>query len=672
MAPSDAPNEAGLVAVLLLTRSRSGPRLVFHYPQEPQLPLSTRQLQHFDTDESGSDTDDDTNSHAQQQARTSAKVDGNEDGHANGRLGNNSLLGHSVDSLEKLLAPGRWCDRKKFEINLNGLTFVGHPVYSLEDGAWTIKEKSAKDPVKSQDSTNRQYADYHMYLTPESLASTPPDPGPIQDAERDFTHMPDSFDSQTIDKLGTSADSHATVSSGGQAAEQMSLFHVVFVLSSHDHRSLRQAKAVYNDLAKVLSRALYYCQKQGNYVSNESRRLSALRAKAKQNNWHMSELWRRLIETSELAWALKEIFDRVSKGSVAHVRFNGMEMSLHATAEDQQRDNENDALDPLCALLFLERKEILLQELSHPDASPLAHFIREHMATKSLEKNASRLGVPVKDVLFLAQHLLKWRKARLIPPLHQRNTYVVSSDAPLAQLTKLVQDYDKSFPTLPNLPNMLKVLSGRPIRYGLLIPSRDHRVAYMDILSFLVRHRLVVQLKQYGWLRLPKDLAKQTRHSGIGANTRPVSVRSLLSPHFRPTEDDLESVISERTAIAVPNSKTAKKPGQELNESPTGANTTYVVITNPSRPTEEQAHLIDVLQDRLESPELLEHFVPFLQHLDGKHAFEHIAARLGIKRIKVEEWLADLEDRGWLMSVSQSFLAWPLAWLLDSTNTNWQ
>ncbi|KAK4635141.1 Nitrogen permease regulator 3 [Fulvia fulva] len=644
MAHSDATNAIGLVAVLLLIRSRSGPRLVFHHPEEAQPTFPARQAQRSDTDDSSSETDDDNDASDRKAARTSAKVDGNEDGHANGRLGSESVFGHSIDSLEKLLSPGRWCDRKKFEIRINRLTFVGHPVYSLEDGAWTAKDKSAKDARKAKETTNREYADYHMYLNPESLANTPPHLGPMRDAERDFTHMPDSFDSQTIDKLGTSADSHATVSSGGQAAEQLSLFHVVFVLSSHDHERQQRANAVYNDLAKVLSRALHYCQKQANYVSNESRRLLALRAKAKQNHWPLPELRKQLIETSELAWALKEIFEHVSTGAIAAVRLNGMEMSLHVDgSNDARTDGSNDDLDSLCALLLLERKETLLQELSHPDAAPLAHFVREHMATKSLQKNANRLGVPIKDVLFLAQHLLKWRKARLITPLHQRNTYVVSPSAPLNQLSRLGEEYAKAYPTLPSLPNMLKILSGKPIKYGLLIPSRDHRVAYMDILSFLARHRLVVQLKTCGWLRIPKDLAKQTRLSGIDPNRRPVSVRSLLSPHLRPMEDDLESVSSDRTAIALSTNKNMKRPGQ-------GTATTSVLITDPAYPTEEQARLLEALQDRLDH-ELAEHFSSFLHLLDGEHAFEDIAARIGVKRVKVEEWLADFETRGWLMSV---------------------
>lgn len=635
MPPSHQSPGAGLAAVLLITRTRPGPRLVFHYPEVPERKVHVHHDE--DSDDSDTETDEPVN-RPPSSGLAKLALDGNGNGHS----GSETVFGHAVETLEKILSPGRWCDQKKFEVCVNGLTFLGHPVYSLADGEWTPKqqEAAANKFKKSSLATQQKYGDYHMYLDPGSLASTPPGAR----AERDFTHIPESFDSQK--GLATSMESGSSTSA--VTSEQITMFHVVFAMRSHGMDGQKEIKAMYKEVAKVLSKALHYCQKQSNYVATESRRLLALRTKAKQSESSLHGLWKQMSETSELAWALKEVYDRISTGNVAGIRFNGMEMSLHIAGPN----NEDESIEPepLSALLLLEKKETLLHQLSHPDASPLAHFIREMTPTKNLQKHATNLRMPIKDILYLANHLIKWRKARVITPLHQRNTYVVSPDAPLENLHQLREGYVKLFPTLPSLPNMLKVLSGKPIKFGVLVPSRDHRGAYMDILSYLFRHNLVVQLKTYGWLRIPKRLANAPQPSARASpNRRPISSRGLLSPRLHPVDDDNISVHSDRTTIAVPTSKTTKR--LSAGKATDDEKEDFVIVTKPMQPTEEEGKLIEHLQFELGSAEFRENFSLILPHLDGEHAFEEIAARVGLKRSKVEDWLGELEKKRWLMTM---------------------
>jgi len=53
---------------------------------------------------------------------------------------------------------------------------------------------------------------------------------------------------------------------------------------------------------------------------------------------------------------------------------------------------------------------------------------------------------------------------------------------------------------------MLSSLSSRPRPFSSLIPSRDHRRAYLDILAWLLRHGWVTQLRTFGLLKIPKDI----------------------------------------------------------------------------------------------------------------------------------------------------------------------
>lgn len=647
---------SGLIGILLITRSRSGPRLVFHYPESPT-PNSNRHCGPSHADESDSETDEDEDKPGDPRGGThhvpdlaALRVGGN------GDPSPQSIFGHSIEVLEKILSPGRWCDGKKFEICVNGRTYLGHPVYALEDGNWSPKPP-AEALATAAAAIKPHYGEYHMYLDPGSLASTPPKP--IGDTVRDFTHMPDSLESQA---LGRSMESNS--SSSNLPNEQMAMFHVVFVIDTRGSGSQKELNMMmYREVVLKLSKALQHCQKHSNYVSAESRRLLATRTKAKIQNLESSVLWTQMTETSELAWALKETYEQISVGEVAGIRLNGMEMSLHVS-QTQNTAATGIYWDPLSALLLLETKETLLHQLSRQDASPLTHFIREHTPTKSLEKHAANLGIPINDVMFLAKHLVEWRKARAIAPLHQRNTYVVGPDAPLDKLRLLSEQYARSFSSLPRLPNMIKILSGKPIQYGLLIPSRDHRLAYMEILAFLVQHNLVIQLKTYGWLRLPKDLAKTVAALAeeIDPNKRPLSVRALLSPHLRPLEDDEVSVSSERTAI--PSATTALKrlsTGTQASQTSasthstgnhsTSADADLVLIRDPLNPTAEEADLIAALRRSLVTFDLREQFPEIVKFFDGETAFEEIAARLRLKRARVEEWLNELEGRGVLLTV---------------------
>jgi len=426
--------------------------------------------------------------------------------------------------------------------------------------------------------------------------------------------------------------------------EQMAMFNVVFVLST---TSQDEIKAMYQHVVKKLSKALQYCQKQSGYVAVQSRRLLALKAKAKQDRTDSDTGFSSMYESSELAWALKELYEKLSAGDVAGFRLNGMETSLQIPLPGMSNDREEE-LNPHSGLLLLDEKDILLYELSHPDASPLAYFIREHLPTKSFQKSAARLNIPVHDAIYLARHLIKWRKARVIAPLHARNIYVVSPDAPMDKLADLIPEYARQFAALPSLPQMLKMLGGKPLKYGLLIPSRDHRMPYMDILAYLLRHGFVRQLKTYGWLQSSGPGAVDGWQPAVTQSKLRPSGQSLLSPHLRPVEDDNVSVSSERTAIPLSVIREEREAhGVDDPDSPVH---TAGVILDPASPTGEERERCEVIQASIEDVELQSRLPQFLPYLDGEHTFEDIAAKEGFKRARVEDWFAELERQGYLLT----------------------
>ncbi|KAK3720334.1 Nitrogen permease regulator 3 [Vermiconidia calcicola] len=675
MAANGSVNGSSLIAVLLVTRSRPGPKLVFHYPPNPQARRSTR-----GGDNNGCDSDEDSDPDtAMNEVKGVLRGNAaNEAQHDRARIRetttstpNGDLLGFAEESLEKLLSPGCWSDRKKFEVCLDGLTFVGHPIYAAQDGSWTrrhthdhdvrsnaVKEKPVT-PVKAASPIAEAMRDVNAAHAHPGIAIT--EPQTPAKAAHDFTHVPESLDSRAGQSFATSVNSGSSTSA--PTPEPLLSFNVVFALANSrlTQNISRETSLVHNHVAKKLSKALHYCQKQSSYIGVESKKMLTVRTKAKQDGVDASALCSRMIETSELAWALKEVYERISMGAIAGIRLNGMEMSLQIPLAAHASIDGTPELDTHAAILLLEDKDTLLRDLDHPDASPLASFIREHTPTKSLQKHAVKLGMQVNDVLYLAGHLIKWQKACAIAPLHPRNTYIVGRDAPIHKLEQYIAGYAQRFSALPSLPQVLKVLSGRPIKYGMLIPSRDHRTPYMDILAYLVRHGFVEQLKTSGWLRaslasaaVSREADTRLRNQEPNKNKRPLSVASLLSPQLRPVgDDDTASVSSERTAIPVSIAETMKgqhsDKGQH-HEADSSPAENWDIITEPLDPSLEDTRRLEHIREVIDDEELHDRLPSLLQYFNGEAVFEEIAAREGLKRSKLEAWLDMLQGEEFLLT----------------------
>lgn len=664
----------GLIAVLLITRSRPGPKLVFHHPPIPQyngqISASNHGVQSSDSSDSDSDADESgPDSRKRTRGASDSTVRHPEPGLTDIPNPLEKVLGYDVGSLERLLSPGRWCEKEKFEICLDGVTFVGLPIFAKEDGSWAARDEPSMAKVsttvptlRKDDSMENLEAESLQHSPIKSLSSsvagitiTAPDTPAQQNLSTSYKHAPDSFDSHGIASLGTSMGSASTTS--GAVAEQMTMFHVIFALTGDSN--LRTAD-LYEHVAKKLSKALKFCQKRSNYVSIESRKLLAVKQRGRAEKTPTATLWTQLVSHSELAWALQEVYTRISADDIAGIRLDGMEMSLQIPPQQRAEDL---AVSPLSAMLLLESRETLIRTLEdHRDASLISYFVRESIPTKSLAKQATKLGLPEKTLVFLAHHLIKWRKARAISPLHPRNVYIVSPRAPLKDLRKLGIEYAKRFPALPSMETMLAMLGGRPVKYGALIQSRDHRVPYMEILAWLVRHDLVAPLRTVGWLKMDHDdvesVAEEDSATTEQNGMRPMPVSRLLSVRTSVASDDGSSVASDQTAFAtgVPQaSTTSVPPANHQNESsqrgPQQSQLTLGIIADPSNPSSAEKVVMRSIEASLEDPELRERFSTLARYFDGEHTFEEIAGHEGLKRAKVEEWIAELEKGDRIKSV---------------------
>lgn len=165
----------------------------------------------------------------------------------------------------------------------------------------------------------------------------------------------------------------------------------------------------------------------------------------------------------------------------------------------------NQVLAKHFALLLLDNEANILRDIEASAGTlgrPLAHYIRCSKPTKTFAQVSAFSGISLRDIQLLASHLVYWRRARAVPPLNQRDTYIVSPNADMSKLSIATTAYAATFPTMPSLPKMLSALSGPPRPYASLIPSKDHKESYFQILAWLLRGGWVTQLRTFAWVKV--------------------------------------------------------------------------------------------------------------------------------------------------------------------------
>ena len=204
---------------------------------------------------------------------------------------------------------------------------------------------------------------------------------------------------------------------------------------------------------------------------------------------------------------------------------------------------------------------------STPIAAPLSLLIPCLSPRRTLSQLA-RAGLPrsisLTDAQILSLEMIRQRAARAIPPLHGSNTYVVNPNADMRKLVSASAAYTKRFgaaplPSLGAILGKLSVTTSSKVKtsmnglshktehaslvpedqeqptefvarlrsplqpWGALIPSKDHKQLYMNVLSWLMREGWVVQIRTFVWIRVPPEVkravaAEQAREENAKRN----------------------------------------------------------------------------------------------------------------------------------------------------------
>jgi hypothetical protein len=473
------------------------------------------------------------------------------------------VLGFKVDALEKMLCPTKAFNKRRFELGVESCVFVGAPMFVREDGMWKKgrrrkkKEREVEDGDLLAGLSLRDEGNGDAHVEEDGKEGEKSSAPPTRSVSTESFEYPVGFEpgyghglmsgaaSGAVSEAGSDTRSNSTTEN---ALDDMTMFNVVFVLNPPALEYQLRVKEMYDNVTRKYAKALKYEQARFQYVWRESKKIIGIKQRAKENGTSsetsyslvtnssvgetLSGTWREIFGVSPLAKSIAVMFDAISNDKIAHIHFdrtfstsfqipqrdstpflpNAMEPQmpgLWLTTSNVAIGDDLDApMTQHAALLLLQDPETLVKEFEGDSKANafLAFCIRNIVPTKSLQKIALKHNILARDMEYIASHLVYWRRARLIAPLHPRDTYIVSPNADMSELPSAIPTFAARFSTLPSLPKMLSMLSSTPRPYKTFIPTNEHRDAYMDILAWLMRGGWVTQLRTFAWVRVTPEI----------------------------------------------------------------------------------------------------------------------------------------------------------------------
>lgn len=378
----------------------------------------------------------------------------------------------------------------------------------------------------------------------------------------------------------------------------------------------------------------------------------------------------------------------ISVGETVRYDVNNLNGGTLDDADDIDDNKSDSNADDIIyyALLLLDDPETIIRDIKAQLQSTLANFIRMIKPTESLLKLGNKLKLQASDDGFsldvgqiksFAFHLIYWRRARVILPISTRSVYIVSPMAPITlNFHHDIFIFKRTFPALPSLPHFLKLLSNssKPRQLATIIPSKDHRDAYLSALSWLIRYGYVTQLHTFIWLKISRkvkmkveeDLENESannkrKKSNVSSELNTSSKINSGTDNTSKTETNLEGIHSKMSLLKVVNKNTDSNSNsydQEIENiekklvSPsTGINIVLeeegdTIIIDPGRASSLERRWINkvVSEECSLSSELTVKFYELLKYMNGKNSLELLLLKENVSRQELRKLLFAIED----------------------------
>jgi len=398
------------------------------------------------------------------------------------------FLGIDVDILAACLLK-RGLKDSKMELVIDYLAFIGHPVW-LDRGRQRAKEEQEKAAAATESrkgsfdaASTVSHSARGRSPPPQAESSTAPESSQAEyDASESAGHpspevfkpkgLPEPFSpSPALRPLPPSKP--PSIRHGNTKADHfdgdLTMFNLVLIIDTPPDKHLSSHLDVYyKDIVVKLTAAIKFEELKDGWLSREAAKVFQMREKAKDQSQyviieelntanppisdqpfstHISDL----ISCSSLCAALAKAFDSVKKGEIAKLSNlnEDLDMSIMLHSElfhessfaveqpptsarllDGKLEEDGDGLKPWQTVVALEDPKEMLIEL---EGGPLAHFIEILTPTVSFREYTTLLDLEYFELKELVDHLVYWRKARIVNVVNVRNTYILNPAKALAE-----------------------------------------------------------------------------------------------------------------------------------------------------------------------------------------------------------------------------------------------
>ncbi|KAI0707128.1 nitrogen permease regulator of amino acid transport activity 3-domain-containing protein [Earliella scabrosa] len=451
-----------------------------------------------------------------------------------------TLLGYSTEFLAQILCPQSSMCHQKFELVVDDLAFVGHPVCADTDGGWRFKqEKAPAATTRGRGSKKAQSPEEdERNMTPERM-------------ER----------GERVGREGRALPLLQTGDSG------IKTFHFVVVLDLPDPSSSASGNiakyfdTVYQQVAFNVTAVLYQEQVLNQYVEAECERLGSLKEEYANKGESYADFMYEALKVSSIAPAMKTLYESIKENTIARITLHDLPLEiqlppyldslLHAD-EDVDHEEEFDdedgepnawgpgmsfawrlpALTPWKALLRLddedEQSELDMQlraaQLNPEErdlAEQLIRFLDSATVILSLAEMASLLDWHLESQVYPAvRWLVLHRRAKIVDVVNPslKTVFSVPQKFP-SPLATLSTEFSRTFapagiPPLPKLLAMISTATHKPTAnhfYATVVGSKELIPLYLDVVLWMLKRDLLIRLHLRIRIVATEELKKRVR-----------------------------------------------------------------------------------------------------------------------------------------------------------------
>lgn len=270
------------------------------------------------------------------------------------------------------------------------------------------------------------------------------------------------------------------------------------------------------------------------------------------------------------------------------------------------------------------------------------------------------------DIRVLAQHLIYFRRAKAIPPLHGRDIYIMNPASDTRKLPAASIEWARKFPLEPPLITFLADLTKTLMPYKQFAPSKSHRPVYMSMLAWLMRGGWVTQLCTFAWIivwpeiryeveyQLEHTRLKQAFEETVREGVEEAILSAVASDAPLTTEQAAEKARVQRARAKAradweefsrrPLPHATNEPSCS-DEAPTHIKRLHTLtIVNPARPSTVESLYLDAISKRMKDPTSTKAFIKYAKYFNGREALEMISVKEGLKRKEVAGLLTSFDE----------------------------